>query len=404
MNEKTLRLLNDAKGHNTTQNRNSIRFYLRYTLRIIQGPVVTNSTFMDIMHSLYRAAKPLIFKLSPDNAHAVFLFMGEIMGSNPLTRALIASLYEYHGADISKTVNGVTYQTPVLLSAGFDSDGRLTRILRHLSFGGEEIGSITAYPCEGNPLPRMTRLIRNKSMIVYKGLRNNGVDALITRLKKTPHTPGFVIGISIARTNRKESCTNTEEGINDFALSFQKLNDANIGDYYTINISCPNAFAGEAFTSPEPLTKLLTRLETIPCTKPIYLKMPIHLPTPEFDALLRIADKFRIHGVICGNLNKNYNELDFPEDAPKEFRGGLSGKPCFLRSNALIRYTREHFGDRFTIIGTGGILSPEDAMEKFRSGADIVQMISGMIFTSPSLMKQICKKYAEERPMFLPKK
>lgn len=358
---------------------------------------------MDIMHALYRAVKPIIFKLSPDNAHAVFLTAGEMMGATAPTRALITALYEYHGEDISKTVDGVRYEIPVLLSAGFDSDGRLTRILRHLSFGGEEIGSVTAYPCEGNPRPRMTRLVRNCSIIVDKGLRNNGVDALITRLMKTPRTPGYVIGISIARTNRKESCANTEEGINDFALSFKKLNEANIGDYYTINISCPNAFSGEAFTSPEPLTRLLARLETIPCTKPVYLKMPIHLSMPEFDALLRIAYKSRVKGVICGNLNKNYNELDFPEDAPKEFRGGLSGKPCFARSNALVRYTREHFGNRFTIIGTGGILSADDAMEKFRSGADIVQLISGMMLTSPSLMKQICAKYAAERPVYVPR-
>lgn len=351
------------------------------------------------MHSLYRAAKPLIFTLSPDNAHAVFVTLGEASGANPITRGLIGSLYEYRGPDISKTVDGITYRTPLLLSAGFDADGRLTRILKHLSFGGEEIGSVTAYPCEGNPRPRMTRLVRNQSMIVYKGLRNRGVDALIARLTKTPRTPNYVIGISLARTNRKESCTNIEEGIRDFAATFRKLNAAQVGDYYTINISCPNAFSGEAFTSPEPLDRLLTELETIPCAKPIYLKMPIHLPMPEFDALLRVAAKHRVSGVICGNLNKNYNELDYPEDAPKEFRGGLSGKPCFARSNALIRRTRELYGDRFTIIGTGGILSPDDAMEKFRAGADLVQMISGMIFNSPSLMGQICERYSAERPI-----
>ncbi len=357
---------------------------------------------MNIMHSLYRAAKPLIFKLSPDQAHELFVHAGEMMGSNSLTRAAIGSLYEYRGKDISKTVDGITYATPVLLSAGFDSDGHLTRILKHLSFGGEEIGSITAYPCEGNPRPRMTRLVRNKSMVVYKGLRNDGVDALIERLKQTPRTPEYVIGISLARTNRKESCANLEEGIRDFMTSFQKLNDADVGDYYTINISCPNAFSGEAFTSPEPLERLLTQLETIPCTKPIYLKMPINLPMPEFDALLRVADKHRVHGVICGNLNKNYDELDYPEDAPKEFRGGLSGKPCFTRSTALIRHTRELYGNRFTIIGTGGILLPDDAMEKFRAGADLVQLISGMILTSPSLIGQICETYAEVRPVYQP--
>lgn len=353
---------------------------------------------MDLMHSLYRAAKPLIYTTSPDLAHTVMTATGEFCGSTAPTRALISQLYEYRGQDISKTVDGITYQTPVLLSAGFDPNGRLTRILRHMSFGGEEIGSVTAYPCEGNRPPRMTRLVRNESLIVNKGLRNNGVDSLIQKLKNTPRTPGYVLGISIARTNRKESCEDVEEGIRDYGLSFSKLNEANVGDYYTINISCPNSFSGETFTTAPLLERLLERLREIQSTKPLYLKMPINLPMSEFDSLLAVADRLGVSGVICGNLNKDYNDLDYRVDAPAAFSGGLSGKPCFKKSTELVRRTREKYGKRFTIIGTGGILSPEDAMEKFRAGADLVQMISGMIFTSPSLMKQICERYALVRP------
>ncbi len=329
--------------------------------------------------------------------------MGELCGSNPLTRAVVGGLYRYRGPDISKVVDGVKYETPVLLSAGFDPNGRMTRIMRSMSFGGEEIGSTTAYPCPGNPPPRQTRLPKNQSIIIYKGLRNHGVDRLIAKLKKTPHTPGYVIGVSIALTNyRKESCDTLEGAIADYVLSFKKLNEANIGDYYTLNISCPNAFdgAGEMFADPAKLAQLLPAIKTIPSSKPLYLKMPINLPMEQFDALLDIADKNGVHGVICGNLNKNYDELEYRDEAPLEWRGGLSGKPCFSRSTALVRHVRQKYGKRFTIIGTGGILSPEDAMEKFRAGADLVQMISGMIFYSPSLMKHICKKYSEERPSY----
>lgn len=340
--------------------------------------------------------------LGPDTTHAIFVSGGEILGSIPLARRLISTRYEYRGPDISKTVDGNTFHTPVLLSAGFDTDGRLTRLLKHLSFGGEEIGSITAFPCEGNPKPRMTLLTRNKSIIVNKGLRNRGVDALINRLKHTPRTPDYVIGISIARTNRVESCTDLQAGIDDFAQSFKRLNEAHIGDYYTLNVSCPNAYGGETFATPEALHRLLARLDAITCHKPVYLKVPINLTVTEFDALIAVADKHGLQGIVCGNLNKEYDDLEFPEDVSKEHRGGLSGKPCFERSNALIRRIRKNYGERFTIIGSGGILTPEDAMQKFRAGADLVQILSGIILGPPSLVHATCVRYANERPHYRP--
>jgi dihydroorotate dehydrogenase len=348
------------------------------------------------MDSLYRhALKPILFKLNPDFVHDVFMVTGEIAGTTALSRWLFNLFYGYHGRDISKTVDGITYRTPVLLSAGFDADGRLTRILPSLAFGGEEIGSITAEPCEGNPLPRMTRLIRNKSIVVYKGLRNRGVDALIAKLKRTPREEKFVIGVSIARTNIQSASADTEAGIRDYVESFKKLNAAQIGDYYTINISCPNSFTGETFTEPVLLAKLLPRLREVPCEKPVYLKMPINVPWEQFAELLDIADQNKLQGVIIGNLNKNYGDLTYPEDAPKEFRGGLSGAPTFTLSNELIRKTRGRYGKRFTIIGTGGIFTPEQALEKFAAGADLIQLVSGMVFEGPGLIRAICERYAE---------
>lgn len=349
------------------------------------------------MDFLYQnALKPILFKIHPDYVHDWFMVLGEAAGRCALTRKLFAFFYGYHGTDISKVVDGITYRTPVLLSAGFDADGRLTQILSSLSFGGEEIGSTTAHPCEGNPRPRMTRLIKSKSLVVYKGLRNYGVDALIKKLQRIKRTPNFVLGISIARTNSKASGADAEAGIQDYVDSFQKLVSTNIGDYYTINISCPNSFTGETFTEPALLTRLLARLREIPCTKPVYLKMPINLSWEQFAELLAIADTNDIQGVIIGNLNKKYEDLTHQEEAPKEFRGGLSGEPCFELSNELIRKTRETYGKRFTIIGTGGIFTPEDALAKFAAGADLVQLITGMVFEGPGLMKKICERYAEE--------
>lgn len=350
-------------------------------------------TLMRVMDVLYKhALKPILFRISPDIVHDLFTATGEFAGRFAFTRAMFSALYNYHGRDISRTVDGITYRTPIILSAGFDGNGRLTQILSALSFGGEEIGSVTALPCEGNPLPRMTRLIRNKSLVVYKGLRNSGVDALISRLKRTRRVKDFVIGISIARTNIPESSTDLEAGIADFVTSFRKLHDAQVGDYYTINISCPNAYTGETFIESANFAKLLPRLAEITCTKPVYIKMPISVPWEQCAELLAIADSHPfIRGVIIGNLNKHYDELQYPEDAPKQFRGGLSGAVTYKRSNDYIRRTREAYGSRFTIIGCGGIFTPADAKAKFDAGADLLQLVTGMIFEGPGLMREICE-------------
>lgn len=331
------------------------------------------------------------------------VFWGEVFGAFPPARWLVSLVWEYRGKDISKVVDGVRYERPVLLSAGFDTDGRLSRILPSIALGGEEVGSVTARPCEGNAKPRLTRLIRNKSLIVWKGLRNQGAQVIADRLKNKMDSTSspqetqsrFVVGISVAQTN-DENVRDAETGIDDYYQTFKIMNERGVGDYYTINISCPNTFGGETFSTPELLTRLLTKLGTVTCTKPRYIKMPINLEWSRFDELLKIIDKFGYEGVVIGNLNKKYEMLDYPEDAPKEWRGGLSGKPCLELSNDLIRRTRAEYGARFTIIGVGGIMSAEDAMTKFRAGADLVQLITGIIFEGPGVVKRICKAYAKE--------
>jgi dihydroorotate dehydrogenase len=338
--------------------------------------------------------KPILFRFDPEDVHDFFIASGEWAGKSAVLRKIFALSYGYRGPDISKVVDGIRYKTPALLSAGFDYNARLTRILSSFSYGGEEAGSITARPYEGNPKPRLTRLKKSQSILVNKGLKNDGVDKVIERLKAIPRVEDYVVGISIGRTN-DPSTSSTAEGIEDYATSFRKLNEQKVGDYYAINISCPNAYGGESFTTPELLSLLLGKLRETPCEKPVYLKMPINLPWEKFNGLLEAAAQFKINGVVIGNLNKNYEDLDFREEAPEKYRGGLSGKPCFKLSNELIEKTKTKWGERFTIIGCGGILSPEDAMEKFRRGADLVQLITGMIYKGPGLVKEICEAYTK---------
>jgi dihydroorotate dehydrogenase subfamily 2 len=334
--------------------------------------------------------KPIFFRFNPEKVHDFMVYFGELAGKWRIGRWKVWLLYGYRGKDISKVVDGIKYKTPILLSAGFDYNARLMNILPSIGLGGEEVGSVTARSCEGNPTPRLTRLIKSKSILVNKGLRNDGVNIIIGRLKKNRKVKDFVVGVSIARTNDEKSIS-IEKGIEDYLYSFKRLNEENVGDYYTINISCPNSFGGEAFTNPLLLERLLTSLKTIKCDKPVYIKMPINIPWSQFNSLLEIIDKSGVNGVIIGNLNKNYDDLDAREEAPQSYKGGTSGKPCFNLSTELIRKTRDLYGKRFTIIGCGGVMSVETAQEKFDAGADLVQIITGLIYHGPSLVKKICK-------------
>jgi len=359
--------------------------------------------------------KPLLFLFDPENVHDFFTWAGKYLGRFTLGRRIISLIYDYHGPNISKIVDGLTFRTPFLLSAGFDYNGHLSRILPCIGLGGEEVGSVTARPCEGNSKPRLTRLPKSRGILVNKGLRNDGVEVIIQRLKKARAkslhmietkmnihnsndvNPGFVVGVSIARTNSSES-SSIQAGIDDYVYSFKRLNEENVGDYYTINISCPNAYGGEAFITAPLLSKLLSALSQIRCTKPVYVKMPINIPWEQFDSLLKVIDERRLHGVVIGNLNKDYESLTFRSEAPTDYHGGLSGLPTRELSTSLIRRTREAYGKRFTIIGVGGVMSPKDAQEKFDAGADLIQLISGMIFEGPGLIKKMCNEYAHGRP------
>ncbi len=166
--------------------------------------------------------KPNLFRFDPEKVHDIFVDIGEKLGNNKLGRVLISTMYRYNGPDISKTVDGNTFMFPIILAAGFNYNGRISHILDCMSFGRDEIGSVTARPCEGNPKPRLTRLVRSNSLIVNKGLKNEGVGKIITRLKNLHKPQGFIRGISIAKTNDAQSVS-LEDAIGRLFLFSEKI-------------------------------------------------------------------------------------------------------------------------------------------------------------------------------------
>lgn len=321
----------------------------------------------------YRSiARPVLFSLDPTFVHQQCLTVGQWLGNYPLTCNTLEALWGYKKTDLTRTVDGLTYHTPFMLAAGFDYNARLVRVLPSFGFGGIEVGSVTARPWGGNAKPQLLRDVARESIIVNKGLKNEGVHVIAERIIQTPRRDGFVVGVSIARTNDGKS-DSLEDGIADYRYTLAYCVEHGVGDYYTINISCPNTHTGELFTNPKDFELLMQALNTVVHTKPIYIKMPISISDEQFLAIATCAASHRVNGLIIGNLHKENGR-------------SYSGAPCRARSTELIRLAKSHFGSRFTLIGCGGVSTADHAREKFDAGASLIQLVTGLVYEGPGVI------------------
>lgn len=338
--------------------------------------------------------KPFFFLFDPEFVHDRMTNFGTLLGKSSLTRRLTAILFRHSNEEfLAQKIHNIHFPNPVGLSAGFDKNANLLNILSEVGFGFMEVGSITDKPYEGNPKPRLYRLKKSKALLVYYGLNNIGAEAIIKRIARAK-TNNFPQNISIAKTNCEET-NSLESGTNDYIDCLKKVQKSNVGDLYTINISCPNTFGGEPFTTPDKLEFLLKRVAQLKLRKPIFIKMPINLTWKEFDGLLKVALKYHVSGVIIGNLNKDHASPAILDQLPAGIKGGISGKPTFKLSNELITKTYKKYGKRLTIIGVGGIFSAQDAYEKIKRGASLVALITGMIYEGPQLIGKINRELVE---------
>ncbi|MEK6918827.1 MAG: quinone-dependent dihydroorotate dehydrogenase [Nanoarchaeota archaeon] len=339
---------------------------------------------------VYRVlVKPILFKFDPEVVHDSFVSIGESLGSNILTKTLTKSFFSYNNKVLNQNVLGINFSNPIGLSAGFDYNGRLTQILPSVGFGFSTIGSITRGSYEGNPKPRLLRLPNSKSILVNKGLKNLGAKKIVFSLKNKAFS--IPLGVSVAKTNC-ERTVNEAQGINDYFDTLKLLVDNGVGDFYEINVSCPNAFGGEPFTTPKKLNKLLSKIDKLDISKPVFLKMPTDLSIFETKGLCEVALKHNVSGLIFGNLTKNRDNprLDKSEVALLANRkGALSGLPTKELSNRLIAFAYKNYGKRFVIIGCGGVFTAIDAYEKIKLGATLIQLITGMIYNGPSVISEI---------------
>jgi len=344
---------------------------------------------------LYKIARPVIFLMDPEEAHYSMKRIGIALGSTNVTKWLTSLLYDYNDDALKTTVDGVKYRNPMGLSAGFDKDGELTKIYPSLGFGLAELGSITGEICPGNPGKRLFRMIKSKAIVVWYGLNNMGAEKLSKNLSNQDFGR-LRVGINAALTNQTSNF-DLDAAVKDYVKTMTLFKD--IGDYFTINISCPNTQEGEPFVIRENLDALLTAVneQIRPITrKPIYVKLAADMSIEEIDIIVDACMDHKMDGFVCTNLAKpEFNSEHRPEEYPTtqgllpKGKGAMSGLPLQRISTDVVRHVYRKTQGKMTIIGVGGIFTAKDAYEKITSGANLCHMITTMIFDGPQNISEI---------------
>jgi len=335
---------------------------------------------------MYKIFRRLLFSVDPEKIHAMVFGILRIKLRLPGFQSILKSLFQLEDRRLEKRLMGLTFKNPVGMAAGFDKDAKLIDVLFCLGFGFVEIGTLTPEPQAGNPKPRLFRLPKDQALINRMGFNNEGVQAAVGRLKKRKSS--IIVGGNIG----KNKSTPNESAYEDYVACFNALYEH--VDYFVVNVSSPNTPGLRELQEKEPLQRLLKIVKdlslTKPLKKPVLLKIAPDLTQGQLDDIMEILKATGMDGVIATNTTLSRDGLATPDqDLGRVGSGGLSGKPLAKRSTEVIRYLRAGLGGEYPIIGVGGIMSPQDALEKIEAGADLIQLYTGYIYEGPDLIKDI---------------
>lgn len=333
--------------------------------------------------SLYeQMIRPLVFKLDPERAHRMAVGALKVAQAVTPVRHIVSAFYEEWHPGLEVRIGDLRFPNPVGLAAGFDKDCELYRIVPCFGFGFVECGTVTARPQEGNPRPRLFRLPESEALINRLGFNNKGAHALGKILEESPR-PRVPMGINLG----KSKIMPIEMAADDYLYSMDRLYP--FADYFAINVSSPNTpRLRELQKDLEPLLKALqdkNRLLSDGKPKPLFVKIAPDLTLPEIDNILVCCLNAGITGLIATNTTVSREGVR--ADAPQD--GGLSGRPLRAKSTEILRHLYQNVRKRMTLIGVGGIFTAEDAYEKIRSGASLVQLYTGWIYGGPGTATRI---------------
>lgn len=357
---------------------------------------------------MYNLLRPYLFRLDPEQAHALTLHALRLAGIIPPVRWLIAQQFKAPSKPVH--VFGLDFKNPVGLAAGYDKDGVAIKGLSTLGFGHVEIGTVTPKPQAGNPSPRVFRLLEDEAVINRMGFPSKGSEFMQMQLNPNLHTNwiervtgfsprkprivkrkwGTILGVNLG----KNKDTPNEEAVFDYLALLQ--NFAGLADYLTVNVSSPNTVGLRNLQGREALEKLLTQLHQqrlIEQTNykkriPILVKLAPDLSEPELDDAIDAIISARMDGVIVTNTTLGREGL---RSSLQGESGGLSGSPLTVKSEAVLRQTFKRVNGEIPVVSAGGIMNPDDAKRRLDMGAALVQVYTGLIYRGPALVQEIVK-------------
>lgn len=340
--------------------------------------------------SLYQLfIRPVLLQFDPETVHKFTFKCFKLFQRSALIRSIVSARFSVKDPRLVRNLFGLTFQNPVGLAAGLDKNAEAFDFLGSMGFGFIEIGTVTPKAQAGNPLPRLFRFVNDKALVNRMGFNNEGVEEVVKRLRKK--RTQILIGGNIG----KNKLTPNEEATSDYIKCFNALYP--LVDYFVVNVSSPNTPNLRELQEKEPLKKLLTDLMDINCTtgkiKPILLKIAPDLNQSQLDDIIEIVTETKIDGIVSSNTTISRDGLSYTDEQIKKVgAGGMSGQPLRDRSTEVIRYIHEKSNGRIPIIGVGGIMSKEDALEKLDAGASLIQLYTGFIYEGPALVKAINKE------------
>jgi len=332
--------------------------------------------------------RPVLFLFPPESIHHFTFRVLNVAGKIPGMLKLLRALHEIESKSLERNLFGITFKNPVGLAAGFDKDAKLIDELAAFGFGFIEIGTLTPKPQPGNDKPRLFRLPKDQAVINRMGFNNQGVEIAVERLKN--RKADVIVGGNIG----KNKITPNEKAFEDYNKCFEALYPH--VDYFVVNVSSPNTPNLRELQEKEPLKKLLSEVKALSLAKekpkPVLLKIAPDLNDAQLNDVVEILLETKTDGVIATNTTISREGLISESDQISGIgNGGLSGKPLTKRSTEVISFLRSRLGPTYPIIGVGGIMSAQDAIDKLNAGADLVQIYTGFIYEGPGLIKAINK-------------
>ena len=342
---------------------------------------------------MYRLLYWLVLQRLPaEGTHRVSFALLRLLVAVPGLGALLTRALAPRDPVLRVTALGCDLPGPLGLAAGFDKDAKGVRALLALGFGFVEIGTVTAEAQPGNPRPRMFRLPRDRALVNRLGFNNDGAAAAAARLVRRP---AGTLGINIGKTKRVAEA----EAQADFTASAERL--APLADYLVVNVSSPNTPGLRDLQAVDKLRPLLTAVRAA-CDRasplrrvPLLVKIAPDLADDDIDAVADLALELGLDGIIATNTTIARTGLTTPAaEVTALGAGGLSGAPLKARALAVLRRLRARVGDRVTLIAVGGIETGDDAWQRIRAGATLVQGYTGFVYGGPLWPRRVQRELA----------